>query len=434
MCGYRDAKMCPNLMKRGIFDAGLKDGVAPRLGTTIDSALDYCNSLLDEGGTCDKHLPSTYAVWKVYTDKQCWGSTYDKFVYTHPSNGHQKSMLTVDYKAPKAYSRVSDNWLFRLYKGVIIGLFLLAMYAELKDIFVSWTWVLYYPAAEDPHGNEVIETAGTLSKEASFQIQSISRPHRYAMGVVTGLRFFMVIMLIWVGVSFLMRDTSWIELLLNGVAMVFIMEVANSIFTQVLDTHLQEQFLSTEPMYVRMVGNKWMNKHPALRDILAFSCLCLVMALIMHAHLIMVDQPLSEAVECACLTEGGKCHEASAFDHNFWNKYWSEDVPDVFSTVEKLKVAAATGRPIAQIKAQESQIDAQLAAPLSPPPAPVPPPAPPPSPPVKQAEEKDSPAVQVIAAKPVNPDNGVRWNIVSVRKPIKKHNGLKWLNKVKRQA
>merc|ERR1719453_2803010 len=105
----------------------------------------------------------------------------------------------------------------------------------------------------------------------------------------------------------------------------------------------------------------------------------------MHMHLIVVDQPLSEAVECACLTEGGKCHEANTFDYNFWNKYWSEDVPDVFSTVEKLKLAAAEGRPIAQIKTESSSLDAAAVAPPPVAPAtaaPAPPPvASPPSPP-----------------------------------------------------
>jgi len=439
MCGYRTAKMCSNLLQRGVFDAPLRDGVAPRVGTTIDSAINYCYDLLDEGGTCDRNLPSSYAVWKTYSEKQCWGSTYEKYVYKHPTNGHEKSMLTVDYKAPKAYARVSNNNLFRIYKGIIIGLFLLAMYAELKDILVTWTWVLYYPAAEDFQGEEVIQTVATLSQEKSFIIQSISKNHRYAMGGITALRFFMVSMLIWVGVSFLMRDTDWVNLLLNGVALVFIMEVASSIFSQVLDPHLQEQFLSIEPMYVDMVGNRWLNKHPALRDLLGFASLCLVMFVIMQIHLVVVDIPLSEAVECACLSEGGKCREANSFDHSFWNNYWVEDVPNVFSTVEKLKLAAAAGRPIAQIKMHGDQIDARYgrAKTTAAPPAPSPPPPPPPpSPPPRQSEEvKVEPMKRRREAEDKNLFNdGVRWHIVSARKkeaPIKNHNGFTMLNKVK---
>ncbi|CAK0846431.1 unnamed protein product [Prorocentrum cordatum] len=64
MCGYRNADMCPNLLKRGFFDAPLKHGTVPRVGTTTSSALKYCYDMLDEGGICDRTLPSTYTVWK----------------------------------------------------------------------------------------------------------------------------------------------------------------------------------------------------------------------------------------------------------------------------------------------------------------------------------------------------------------------------------
>jgi hypothetical protein len=452
MCGYRDERMCANLMQRGVFDAPLREGNTPRVGNTIDSALSYCYGLLQEGGTCDRSLPSTYSVWKKYSDKQCWGSSYEKYVFRHPVSGREKSMLTVDYKAPKAYARVSRSALFRVYKGIIIGMFLLSMYAELKDIVVTWSWVVYYPGTEDFEGEEVIETVGTLSNPASVRIQSISPRHRYAVGCITALRFFMVCMLIWVGVSFLMRDTDWINLLLNGVALVFIMEVANRIFTEVLDPHLQEQFLGTEPMYVEMVGHKWLNKNPALRDLLGFGALCFFMFLIMQVHLYAVDIPLSQAVECACLSSGEKCREASAFDYGFWERYWAQDVPNVYTTVALLKVAAAEGRPIYEIKADSSEVDsrwaqnqaeapASQATPTQPPPtvAPAPVPSPPPPPPPVADQKQDVPEVEVMPEKKFRAEKdatkgGLRWNIVTVRKPVHKHSGITMLNQARQSS
>lgn len=340
MCGYRNEKMCPNLFKRGVFDAALKEGSAPRVGTTIDSALDYCYELLQEGGTCERTLPSTYSVWKTYSDKQCWGPAYDKYVYTHPTSGNVKSMLTVDYKAPKAYSRAADSGLFRAYKGIIIGLFLLAMYAELKDVSLQWTWVRRYPAAEDRSGDEVVEV--NIDGKTAFRIQAISRQHRFVMGTIVIIRFIIVVCLVSVGVSFLMRDTSWVELLLNGLALVFVTDVANNIFTHVLDSHLQDQFLQTEPMFIEMEGIHWLNRRPAVRDMIGFGTLCILMFVIMAVHLHWVGVPISEAVECACTSSGSNCREASAFDSGFWTKYWTQDVPGVYHTVDKLKASLGT--------------------------------------------------------------------------------------------
>merc|ERR1719238_2042931 len=111
-----------------------------------------------------------------------------------------------------------------------------------------------FPSADAFRGVEV--QVKTRSYETQYIIQSITRSHRCTIGFVTVLRFCMVSTLIWVGVSFLMRDTDWVNLLLNGVALVFVTEVANHVFAQVLDPLLQEEFLAAEPMYVEAHGNK----------------------------------------------------------------------------------------------------------------------------------------------------------------------------------
>jgi len=86
MCGYRNADMCGNLLHRGFFDAALIHGTAPRVGTTIRSALDYCHDLLDHGGFCERVLPSTYATWKIESVQECQGPDFSQFVYEDPNS------------------------------------------------------------------------------------------------------------------------------------------------------------------------------------------------------------------------------------------------------------------------------------------------------------------------------------------------------------
>merc|ERR1719453_1226564 len=61
-------------------------------------------------------------------------------------------------------------------------------------------------------------------------------------------------------------------------------------------------------------------------------------------------------MECACLSSGSHCREAQAFDHHFWDRYWTGDLPDALDTIEKLKGAAAIGRPMRDIAAGASQM------------------------------------------------------------------------------
>jgi len=355
MCGYRTQQMCANLLERGVFDAPLKEGNAPRVGKTIASALKYCRELLSEGGICEQNLPSTYAVWKAGAERQCRAPSYEKYVYHHPSNGHSKSVLTVDYEATKTFKMASSSTLFFFYRGIIIVLFLLAMYAELRHIGKSILWVFMFPEAAHFQGQEVVEETEP-GQQATTKIQSITDKHRNVIFGIAALRFIVVCVFIIVGVTFLMRDTDWVTLLLNCVALVFISEVASVLFKRVMDTQDQEDFLSTEPMYVQLMGWQWINHAPSLRDLGGFACLCLIVFLVTQVHLYEVGYPLSQAMECACLSSGSHCREARAFDHHFWDRYWTGDLPDALDTIEKLKGAAATGRPMRDIAAGASQM------------------------------------------------------------------------------
>jgi len=109
MCGYRNQDMCANVLERGYFDGPLKYNTAPRVGNTIRSALDYCHALLEDGGMCERTLPSTYAVWRKTGASQCRGPQYSKMVYKHPVTGITKSMLKVDYVARQDYKRANSS-------------------------------------------------------------------------------------------------------------------------------------------------------------------------------------------------------------------------------------------------------------------------------------------------------------------------------------
>merc|ERR1719160_1733791 len=116
--------MCPNLVQRGFFDAPMQFGTAPRVGTTIDSALKYCNDLLRDGGTCERLLPSTYNVWKIESQAECGSPSYSKFVFRHPKTDLRKSLLSVDYSVREEYE-LAQNKMFMLFKGILIFLWLL---------------------------------------------------------------------------------------------------------------------------------------------------------------------------------------------------------------------------------------------------------------------------------------------------------------------
>jgi len=339
MCGYRNEKMCPNLLKRGVFDAPLRDGTSPRVGETINSALDFCHDLLRKGGVCERMLPSAYSSWRTLSEDECGTEQFTDFTYNHPTTGMGKSMLSVDYHARGEYEKGKASELFLVYRFFIILTFVLSMFVELKDIIVMITWVMHFPS-EDQFGEEFVKEQrdpANPEKVTGYTIQGISSKHRWIVGIMSLARLVLTFVLTLVGVSFLLQDTDYVNLLMNGVGMVFILEIANCLYGQILHQSLRDQAENTSPMEVKMIGSKFLNERPALKDIVCFGLLVGLLLAGTSYHYSVVVRPLSHALECTCISSGAHCHEAQAFNTAFWTKYWNQDVPDVFDQVEKLK-------------------------------------------------------------------------------------------------
>eukprot|EP00746_Dinoflagellata_sp_MGD_P006391 gnl/MRDRNA2_/MRDRNA2_112487_c0_seq1.p1 gnl/MRDRNA2_/MRDRNA2_112487_c0~~gnl/MRDRNA2_/MRDRNA2_112487_c0_seq1.p1 ORF type:complete len:644 (-),score=86.41 gnl/MRDRNA2_/MRDRNA2_112487_c0_seq1:146-1936(-) len=338
MCNYRNEDMCPNLLQRGFFDGPLATGSSPRVGKTIESALDYCYDLLRSGGVCERSLPSTYSVWRKASEKQCFDHIYHKFEYKHPKTGDTKSLLELDYKAVGDYEKGRNSSLFMVYKSIIVGMFILCIFVELKDIFIVLTWVLTFPSEIDVD-EAVKEERDSDGKVQKYTIQGITADHRMIMGILTVCRLILALTLAWVGVVFLVMDTDYVNLLLNGVALVFVIEVANCLYSQLLDNELREQCENTDPFSVSM-GSLWgmfWCRNPAVRDLLGLFMVLAFIAGGMYMHYIHIAKPLSTALECTCLSQGDQCHEAQIYNKEFWGTYWAKDVPDIFDTVDQLK-------------------------------------------------------------------------------------------------
>lgn len=338
MCNYRNEDMCPNLMQRGFFDGPLTTGKSPRVGKTIESALDYCHDLLRSGGVCERSLPSTYSVWRKSSEKQCFDHVYHKFIYEHPKTGMTKSLLELDYKAVSDYEKGRRSTLFKVYKAIIIGMFVLCIYVELKEVLIVFTWVLTFPREEDVD-EAVKEERDSEGKVQKYTVQGITAHHRMLVGLLSVFRLILAVTLMWVGTVFLVMDTDYVNLLLNGVAMVFVIEVANCLYSQLLDLDLREQCENADPFAVSMAsvwGLCWF-RNPAFRDLFGLSMVVALLTFGMYLHYIHVALPLSTALECTCLSQGPHCFEAQTYDKQFWETYWVKDVPEIFTTVDQLK-------------------------------------------------------------------------------------------------
>merc|ERR1719389_1415356 len=119
------------------------------------------------------------------------------------------------------------------------------------------------------------------------------------MGLLTCCRVCLAMLLTWVGTVFLLMDTDYVNLLLNGVGLIFVIEVANCLYGQLLDLELREQCENTDPFSVSMatVWKCLWFKNPAFRDLFGLCLLLTCLTLGMYAHYIHIAKPHSNAVD-----------------------------------------------------------------------------------------------------------------------------------------
>jgi len=344
MCGYRNEDMCGNLLQRGFFDAPLKHGNIPRIGNTINSALDYCHDLLKPEGFCERVLPSTYSTWKIESVQECKDPEFNKFVYKDP-NGGRKSLLAVDYDA-RQHLEVAKTPIFLTYKSCIIFMWLLLIISQMREVGKAIAWVSQIDAQPDtePEDEEAAPAGGRpgLQKQRSVlrndEVHKIHWRHRCMLVIITFVRLCMLVLLLYIGLMFLARQTDYIGLLLDGVALIFIVEVEEILYARVLRAEVRTAWEEREPLEIlTKMGLPGMKNRADLADIAWFILIMALSVSFLVYYTAVVVTPLYEALECACLSQGSMCREADTFSNGFWNQYWQHDVPGSIQGIGDLK-------------------------------------------------------------------------------------------------
>jgi hypothetical protein len=337
MCGYRSQDMCNNLLKRGVFHAALKYGTAPRVGITVESALDYCREMLQPMGMCERFLPSTYATWKIESIVQCETPKYTEFVYKNPGNGVKKSLLEVDYKARQKFE-TAQTFLFQIYKGSICGVWVLLIVSQLRNVWkvLVWAMAIEVPVIEEETGGGR-RGVRKRRRSVSGDDNGMTTAHKVTMIAVTLARMAMLCILMYVGLSFLGRQTDYIGLLLDGVALLFIIEVAEIIYERVIRADVRHEYEDGEPVTFKKAGIPYLDNKPDRADMLWLLIVISISVVFIRYYTTSVVSPLLDSLNCACRSDGEHCYEAHRFSKTFWDKYWHYDVPGVITQINSLK-------------------------------------------------------------------------------------------------
>merc|ERR1719440_2295167 len=97
------------------------------------------------------------------------------------------------------------------------------------------------------------------------------------------VRMAMLLTLAGIGFCMLLKCTSYMDLIMDAVSLVFILEIAGILYTQTLRPQIRDQTESLKPMVLRL-SPTWLNRRPAIKDLLWLFAVFIIVILVIWYH------------------------------------------------------------------------------------------------------------------------------------------------------
>lgn len=363
ICVNHDVSRCGELVSKGMFDGAIAAGHRGTKGgiQDLDSALDYCQRLLRPGGLCEKTLPGAYMTYRSRVTEKCGPATYATGArYTNPyDNRDVMSTIAVQYGTVSQYETAS-SFQFCFFQGLILFLWFVNLVGELKAIIQLADFIYSFEHDEtlplltrgmrktlrnvsrslsrrehipgDSSDEEERQRKSTahIDGDGKHVITKISRAHK---GMVTGMlliRIFLLFYMFHVGSMFLLTNHKYDDLLLNAVALAFIFELPEFLYT----------FLVSDDMKNELEGVRTVDYETALpttgcatiffsKSLWGIVIIPVVVIIVVAYNYQVTTMPSLRALMCTCFQSGDTCDVAARFKRQWWSQYW-QDVAKMF--------------------------------------------------------------------------------------------------------
>jgi hypothetical protein len=246
-------------------------------------------------------------------------------------------ITAIDYSGlEKRYKAESSTYLIFLF--LVLQLWFLALLNEMRELVKLAEFCSVFPEAGEDGG---VEVGKNEDGDETFTITGLTKQDRMICGGCVALRVIVVIYLGVVGSIFLIMETGYMDLLMNAVALAFILEIDEILFGAVARATTCDELAACEDLEfeTRLPTEGcagWM-LHKDFWGIVAFPLIAIT---IMIFNSMLSNKPILDALNCACNQTGSQCHEASFYNQEWWNNYWSSTLPSAMTQIAVLKAKA----------------------------------------------------------------------------------------------
>jgi hypothetical protein len=340
ICSYADPKVCGTLLNRGFFAEAFHPDHPGKSIPDIDGALDYCVWMLTVGGGCDQSLPQIYKLFRALRHEQCGDSSlYNGGLYKNPHHEVDRVYVTaVDYDGMSKHTK-ADEPTYKFFLFLVLQLWFMALLNEMRELLKLGEFCVVFPEAGEDGGLEVTKSEDGESE--SYNITGMEPAHRRGLAVMIFLRIVLVIYLGVVGCIFLIMETGYMDLLMNAVALAFILEIDEILFGAIARSTTSDELEACADLEFETklpdAGFAGWVLHKDFWGIIMFPIITIA---IMMSFSLFVTKPNLDALNCGCYQKGSQCHEAQLYNKDWWDNYWSVILPNAMTEIQKFKEAA----------------------------------------------------------------------------------------------
>jgi len=337
ICSSSDMAQCGKLVAEGIFDGTLNPSNGRVRGGVRDlnTAMSYCTRLLRTGGICEEVMPGTYVLYHARVKEKCGGPIYSPGPrIANPYDPHDvMGTVSVTFETQETYNALSSP-AFAFFLVLVIIMWFTNLTEECKDIInladMCWNFPVdnifpfMHPNTAHRMSVQLGSWVGTPEPELDMgakDIASISRPHHMTLLCMLMVRGILVTYMAYVGTLFLLMNHTYLDLLLNAVALAFVFDIDDFLYVQLVSEETKEELDGVNPIRFHSSQPNWWILRKQVFGLLIVPIAAFIIVYLNEKYR---QQPILEALRCMCEHEGEHCKDATSFDRHWWTRYWKE--------------------------------------------------------------------------------------------------------------
>lgn len=348
LCTRFNADSCENIVASGLFDAALTHGKKAAAHKGIfdyNSATQYCRMMLEEHGGCEQSFPASYKSGVLDRKAMC-GEVSLRNAGTLTNPHHPEEVMVIikpSYKQLDQQKQASHPT-FLFFTCLIMFLFYSSLVDEIRDLIKTTDFLICFPGVYTTEDHGGVDRGEDCPKgQKRYTIQRISIKHRTVLSIVVFLRTCIVIMLITFGTWFLLTEKSYLELVMNAVALSFITGIDEMIYEVFMESAEKEDIgfdycerLTFKGYIPRDDGS--LAGFAFRKDVWGLFLLPVISVVVVMASYYSMRQPVVTALTCACTQEGSNCAEALVNQAAWWKDYWTHTLPAAIHQIDAMRL------------------------------------------------------------------------------------------------